>query len=132
MNIKQLIQNYMEQLWNQKNIEIIDDIFTDKTIIHSPLKITYGKEEMRQITQRWLHAFPDLHCQWEDWIVEHNKIASRWIATGTHLGNFLNFSSSGKKIKYIGVSIFKLENNKVLEYWGLVDMQGIITQIKSG
>ena|SRR5579872_107778 len=130
MNNKLLIENYMEELWNKKNINVIDNLFMDDTLIHSPLKISHGKNEMQLIAQRWLSAFPDLVCQWEDWIIEKDKIVSRWSALGTHLGNFLNHLPTGKIIKYTGVSIYKLKNMKILEYWGLVDMHGIINQIQ--
>ena len=129
MSPNQLIQTFMEQLWNQKDISMIDQFFTNKTDIHSPIKKTQGKEEMQTIVKQWLRAFPDLHCDWQDWIVEENKVMVRWIAKGTHQGQFMEFPATGKNIQYAGVSIYQLREEMITEYWGLVDMYNLTKQL---
>jgi steroid delta-isomerase-like uncharacterized protein len=128
---KQLIQTFMEQLWNQKDLSVIDQFFSDKTLIHSPMKKTQGKKEMQAIVQHWLQAFSDLHCDWLDWITEDQKVMVRWTAQGTHLGHFMEFPATGKNIQYEGVSIFQLNEKMITEYWGLVDIYRLIQQLKS-
>ncbi|MBA2650164.1 MAG: ester cyclase [Legionella sp.] len=128
---KQLIQTFMEQLWNQKDLSVIDRFLSHETLIHSPMKTTQGKEEMKTIARHWLHAFPDLHCNWQDWIAEDNKVMVRWMAKGTHLGPFMEFPAIGKSVQYEGISIFQLDKEIILEYWGLVDRFNLIQQLKS-
>jgi len=35
---KKIIENYMEEVWNKKNLSIIQEVFADSAIIHSPLR----------------------------------------------------------------------------------------------
>ncbi|MBS0358775.1 MAG: ester cyclase [Proteobacteria bacterium] len=129
MEAKNMIEGFMNQLWVEKDITAIDRFFTTETIIHSSLRTATGPHEMRDIVERWLEAFPDLHCTWDDWISEKDKVMVRWHARGTHLGEFLNFPATKNKIHYMGVSIYRLQDNKIAEYWGIVDMHTLVNQI---
>ncbi len=131
MTNKDLIELYSNQLWNQKDLTIIPKVFTDQTQIHSPLTTTKGASEMQTIAQKWLTAFPDMTCTWTDFISEGNLVVSRWQATGTHRHEFNAIAPTHKKIQYQGISTYRLENNKVVEYWALADMHGLLEQLQN-
>ena len=85
---------------------------------------------MKEVIEKWLNAFPDLTVEWEDFIEEGNKVVSRWKATGTHLGGFFETSPSHQEVSYSGVTIYTLnKKGKVIEYWALVDMHAIMSQL---
>ncbi len=130
MHIQARVEEFMNDLWNKKNITAIDHLFTDETLIHSPLQTAKGTLAMKEIALIWLEAFPDLHCRFDDWITEENKTLVRWHAHGTHTGKFLEFGPTEKQINYKGVSIYRLQDDRVVEYWGLVDMYGLVGQLQ--
>lgn len=128
---KKMVEDYATRLWNNKDYLVIPEYFTEQTIIQSPLKKSQGIDAMHGIAKQWLQAFPDLYCSWDETISENNAVVSRWHAQGTHLGDFLEISPTKRAINYTGVTIYQLNNSKIIHYWALVDMQHLLNQLKA-
>ena len=62
-------------------------------------------------------------------IAEGDKVVSRWHASGTHQGQFVDMAATGKEVNYNGITIYRLEQNKIKEYWVVVDMFAIWQQL---
>jgi steroid delta-isomerase-like uncharacterized protein len=74
-------------------------------------------------------AFPDLTFTIEDIIAEGNKVAFRITLKGTHLGDFIGYEPTGKKIEYTNSNWFKVANGKLTEYWGTSDRLLLFQQL---
>ena len=129
MTNKEIIINYSKQLWEKKDLSVVDQVFLNDAIIHSPLNTVKGRLTMKEIVEKWLSAFPDLIIHWEDFIAEGDLVVSRWKAVGTHMGGFFETNPTHREIAYSGVSTYKLKDGKVVEYWALVDMHAILSQL---
>ncbi len=128
---RELCERYSDTVWNKKEFDIVDALFHEDATIHSPLKELRGPKAMKNIIEVWLSAFPDLEITHEDIITEHGVVVVRWKARGTHRGEFKGISGSGAPISYEGVSIYRLEEERIVEYWAFVNLQTILDQIHS-
>lgn len=126
-----LIQTFHAALWDNRDLSAIDSIFADDVIINSPLEVTTGTESLKQVMSKWLAAFSDLKVTWDDVITSGDKVICQWQATGTHTGEFKNIKATEKNISYTGCTIYKLDNDKVIEYWSYVDIGNILRQMYS-
>lgn len=129
MDNKKFVQEYCKRLWEKRDLTVIDEFFAADAKIRSPFGLKQGREEMREIAEKWLTAFPDLLIKWQDWIAEGDKVVARWQATGTHLGSFFETSPTHTEISYSGVHIYTTKNNIITEYWSLVDVHAILAQL---
>lgn len=66
-------------------------------------------------------AFPDWKEKIVDIISENNKVVTRYYSTGTHRGNWDGIDSTGNKVGIEEMSIYYLENGKIVEQWGFWD-----------
>ena len=130
MTNKDIIINYSKTLWEERNLDVIEEVFDSSAVLHSPLNHQKGSLTMRDLAEKWLTSFPDLEIAWEDFIADGDKVVSRWTATGTHMGSFFETSPTHKEITYAGVTTYKLKDGKVVEYWALVDMHAILSQLE--
>lgn len=130
MNNKDVIVNYSKTLWDQRDLSIIDRVFAPHTKIHSPLSTVQGKDTMHDIVDRWLSAFPDMQISWDEFIAEGNTVVSRWSAHGTHLGSFFDTRPSHREATFSGVIFYRLEAGKIIDYWSLIDMHAILSQLE--
>ena len=130
MDRKQTIIDYSKRLWAARDLTAIDDYFAENARIISPLNTKKGSFTMREIAEKWLAAFPDLVITWQDHMADGNKVVSRWKATGTHMGSFFETSPTHREVSYTGVTVYTFdEHDKICEYWALVDMHAILTQL---
>ncbi len=73
-------------------------------------------------------AFPDLRMAEVDSIKEGNKVAFRWLLSGTHLGEFMGIAATGRRIEAMGMDIVRTENGEIVEHWGEFDAIGLLRQ----
>lgn len=130
MNNKKLVQDYAERIWRHRDLNAIDEVIAEDIEIHSPLNITQGREQMREIIEKWHAAFPDLVVTWEDILEDGDKVVARWSAEGTHMGGFFDTSPTHREVGYSGVTTYEVKDGKIVKYWALVDMHTLLKQLQ--
>jgi steroid delta-isomerase-like uncharacterized protein len=74
-------------------------------------------------------AFPDLSATIHEQIAEGDKVWTRKTIHGTQLGPFMGAPPTGKSIVVEVMDVFRIENGKIAEHWGVSDMLGLMQQI---
>src|SRR5215211_3605794 len=86
---KAIFRRYIEEVWNQTNLELVDEIF-DRYISHQPDGPTLqrGPEDVKRFLGEFRAAFRDLHIRIDDQIGEGDKVMVHATVRGTHQGEF--------------------------------------------
>ncbi len=124
--IKAIAEDYADRIWNKKDLSAIDDYLDKAVVIHSLLGDYHGIEAMKEVVRAWFKAFPDLIVSNIAEIGEKDTIVLHWKAQGTHRGEFKGRAPTGKKVSYAGVTIYRIQKHKIVEYWAYLDMQHLL------
>jgi steroid delta-isomerase-like uncharacterized protein len=110
--------------------QAIDELAAPDVVIHTPLPFeTTGTALLKDLFARLLHAYPDLHIQIEDLIVDGDRVASRNTVTGTHLGEYLGLPATGRSVRYDEVVIMRFADGRIAESWAVVDVLAQLRQL---
>ena len=63
---------------------------------------------------------------------EDDRVAARFVETGTHTGEFFGIPATGKSVKFSEIGILRIADGKVVESWYDVDMLGLMGQLGVG
>ena len=74
-------------------------------------------------------AFPDAKLTILDQVADGDKVSTRGICKGTHLGEYMGASPTGKECSYTYIAIDRVENGKVVESWLEWDEAGFLRQL---
>lgn len=74
-------------------------------------------------------AFPDLNLTIEDLVAKGDKVVVRFIARGTHKGEFMGIPATGIKTVAGAIEIVRIEDRKIVEHWEISDMLSIMQQL---
>jgi predicted ester cyclase len=74
-------------------------------------------------------AFEGLNVTIEDMVAEGDKVAARFTAHGIHKGVFMGLPPTGMHITMTGIEIFRIENDKIAEFWGEANLIGLMQQL---
>ena len=75
-------------------------------------------------------SFPDMHVTTEDLIAEGDKVVERWTNSGSYTGApFFGAPPNGNKFSVGGISIYRIENGRIVEHWGEMDFLGLLQQL---
>ena len=133
---KALVRRYLEEAWSKGNTRIINDIlapnYTLRILQHSSAhedSVAHGPQVVKQTIDVYHHAFSDMQMTPQLIIAEGDRVAVEWTAHGEHTGNFRGIPPSGKQLSYAGITIFRVEDGKIVEEIYLADRLGLWQQL---
>lgn len=127
---KELARNFIEEVYNRRNIDKIDDYIAEDFVDSSPGRgadargIAFVKEQARQTFE----TIPDIEFSVLDIVGEGDKLAIYWKAAGGFRGPAANPLPAPRQVEVQGISIFQYRNGLVVESWDIVDRLGMLLQ----
>jgi predicted ester cyclase len=128
---KEIVGRWFAAFWgNPWDPAIIDELAAPNILLqyslHAPRR---GRKDVKAFMQGFREAFPDLSFSGAaDLIAEGDYVVGRWQGGGTHTGpafsDFLAGSlpaASGKKMRFTGTTVLRVEDGKIVEEIGLDD-----------
>jgi predicted ester cyclase len=116
---KTLVRREQEELWNHSgDLDAAEELFA-----------TGEAEAAKQQAADFRRGFPDVTSTIEDLIAEGDKVVARWRSRATHQGDYMGIAPSGKEVEFTGISIYRIEGNKIAESWSVEDQFGLMRQI---
>lgn len=116
---KALVRRNFEAIWSQGNLAAADELLAPGYVGHIATlpDVVRGIEAFKQMIAMFHFAFPDTRFEIQDQIAEDNKVATRWIAYGTHRGEFMGIAPSGQAMHVTGMSFHRIEDGRIQESW---------------
>jgi predicted ester cyclase len=128
---KATVGRWFKEFWgNPWNPSVVDELATPDILLqyslHAPRR---GREDVKEFMIGFRDAFPDLNF-WgaADLIAKGDYVVGRWEGGGTHTGSaFSDFlagslpAASGRKMRFTGTTVLRVENGKIAEEVGLDD-----------
>jgi steroid delta-isomerase-like uncharacterized protein len=89
----------------------------------------HGREHFKEFASMYRSAFPDVHMQIEDQIAEGDRVATRWVAIGTHEGDLMGINPTGNRVTVAGMTIDRIADGQIAETWDNYDALGMMQQV---
>jgi predicted ester cyclase len=141
---KAVVGRWFAEFWGPEYNPAVIDELADPEIrfeysMHAPCR---GRDEVRSFATRFRAAFPDLAFgATAELIAEGDWVVGQWEGGGTHTGDPFDDlpvgslpASSGKAMRFSGITVLKVENGLITEELGIDDgvaalkMLGLIPQ----
>lgn len=129
--MKEYTSRFMEEVFNQHNLETAEELLADDLIDHDPFPgQPDDKKGAIEGFRMFFQAFPDMKATVHDLIAEGDRIAIHTTTSGTHEGEFMGIPATGKRVEMGGIDIVRInEDLKATEHWGIFDAMGIMQQL---
>jgi predicted ester cyclase len=136
---KAIVGRWFNDFWGETcNLAIVDELASSDMLLqyslHEPRR---GREDIKDFMTDFRSAFPNLKF-WgaAELIAEGDYVVGRWEGGGTHTGpafsDFLAGSlpaATGRKMHFIGTTVLRLKDGKIVEEIGLDDGVTALTQL---
>ena len=136
---KAIVGRWFTDFWGKScKLSIVDELADPEMLLqyslHEPRR---GRDDIKAFMTDFRNAFPDLTF-WgpADLIAEGDYVVGRWEGGGTHTGPaFSDFligslpAASGRKMRFTGTTVLRLQNGKIVEEIGLDDGVTALTQL---
>ena len=125
-----LVKRLIDEL-NRGNAEIVKELYAPDLKSYSPSGSTTptSQNESFELTKAYFNAFPDLNQTIEELVASGDKVAVRFIARGTHKGDFQGIPATGNKMELSGTVILHIKDGKIIEERQDTDSLGFMMQL---
>ena len=136
-NNKELLIQFIEEVWNVGTIEASDKYIAPKyTIYHDPGD-PWDKQELdlhgyKERVRLSRAPFPDQRFSIHDLLVDGNRVAITWHWVATHMGDIPGFPATGKRITMSGATVYYFESGRLTGHWQIADRLGVYGQLREG
>jgi steroid delta-isomerase-like uncharacterized protein len=125
-----VLRLWYQELWDNWNIAIADELFTDDYHLHAPgVPVPLDGATTKQVVAMYGASFPDLKHTVDEVIADGDTLAVRWTVRGTHRGEFQDIPATGKSIKLSGITVHHLMGARVRETWLVYDNLELLQQL---
>lgn len=121
----------IQEIWNAKNPSLIEELYGNDCVIHTPDGEVHGIEGSRHLYHSYTSAFPDVQFEIEQIVVEDDTAAAQLVFTGTHKGPLGGIPASGNFVQVANVCIFRFAGGKLVKQKGVWDTLSLMQQIKA-
>jgi predicted ester cyclase len=88
-----------------------------------------GPAGIKRLAETLLPAIPDMELPIEDLVAEGEKVLARLSVRGTHKGELMGISATGRKVNIPVLDLFQVRDGKLIEHWAQLDNLGLLRQI---
>lgn len=126
---KAITRGFFDKVWSGGNLEVMEELASKDIIVHSAAMEFTGTEAYKKYMLGFRNAFPDIKFTIMEQIAKNDMVVDRFIVRGTHKGELWGIPPTGKKFEVMGIGISRIENNKMVEIWGVFDALGLMRQL---
>ena len=89
-------------------------------------RTTRGRAEVREATERYFRAFPDLQLTIQRTVAHGEHVALFWTAQGTHRGPLLHIPPTGRVVAVQGSSLLTIHDQQIASGVCIWDVAGML------
>ncbi len=120
-----------EEVLNAGNLDLADELFAADYVEHAPVPpgTPPGLAGFKAFVTAFRAAFPDLHYTVGTILAEGDLTAGNLTGRGTHRGEFMGITPTGRQFASSGMSFYRITDSKVSELWVQADLPGLLQQL---
>ena len=108
---KDIVRRLVTDVFNAGNLDLIDELYAPG---------------LAPAAKRWiapfLASFTDVEMEIKDLIAEGDQVVGRFVCSGTHVGEWRGHPATGRRFRRIDeVYIFRIEDGRIVQAWGIED-----------
>jgi len=128
---KVLARRYLEEVYSKGNLEVIDECLDRDIQDHEEFgdQMPAGLVGVRELVKAFRAAFPDISVTIDDLVAEDDRVFIRASWVGTHKGEFMGISPTGKRIYFSSMDEIRVGDGMIKEHWGITDTISLVLQL---
>ena len=132
MAVGKLVELFYEKLWNEIDFGVADEILHPDVTFRGSVGVgATGRQEVCDYVRMVTTALSSYRCEVESLIAEGDRAAAKVRFSGLHVGDFLRFPPTGRRVEWIGAAFFVGDENKLRDIWVLGDLESLRAQLGS-
>jgi steroid delta-isomerase-like uncharacterized protein len=128
---KEIVRAFLDELFNKQRLELIDEFLaSDYALYHPGATAPLDRAAFPEFVGGFPAGFSNFRIELESIIAEGDEVATRFVLSGTHKGEFMGVQPTGKKVELAGEAFYRLRDGKIVEDRPLIDWAQMLEQLE--
>ncbi|MGZ9586722.1 ester cyclase [Paenibacillus marinisediminis] len=136
MTAGEVVQLFFEKVRSGKDPDAAHELMTERVLAH---QVTAENEETLERSpanyadhvREMIDVYGSFSLTIQELIEQDDRVYVRWKQVGTHVGDVDGYAPTGKPVVQIASAVYRVEQNKIAEYWIQIDREGIRIQLEN-
>ncbi|MFJ7183344.1 ester cyclase [Lysinibacillus xylanilyticus] len=133
MTPEQIVKKFFEEVRSGKNPDYATELMADRVLAHQVISeeestVLRTPTDYADHVKEMVEAYGDFSLEIQEFMVQGNKVYVRWKQVGTHVGEVDGFQPTSLTVIEIASAVYRIEEEKIVEYWIQIDRAGIEKQ----
>ena len=124
-----VLRRFIGEVINNGDFSVSDELVQPTYVYRSPDQELDGPEALKGLLAAYRIAFPDLNVRIDDLVNGGDKVVISVTLTGTHEGDLMGISPTGKPVKINGMILSHFQGGKIVKEWEILDMLAMFQQL---
>jgi predicted ester cyclase len=130
MEPTEVVRRFVDEYQTAADERAFEELLHPDFVDHSrPPGIAAGAAGVRDQFDGFRAAFPDFRATILDQVADGDKVVTRKVFHGTHLGPFQGIEATGREVEIHVIDIVRVEGGCIVEHWNCVDRLGLLAQL---
>jgi predicted ester cyclase len=124
-----VVRRFFDEFLNGRRAEVADEIVSESFVAYGPqAPPASGVAAEKERVGLYQEA---LDGRWEvrELFSAGDRVVARWVGSGTHRGELMGLSPTGRQVSVDAISIFRVADGKITEEWTVWDALGLMQQV---
>ena len=117
---REVARTAIEQVCARGDMELAPSCYAEDFVDYFANSEYHGLEGVRKSTELYRQLFDDLRFEVVDQVAEGDRVANRWVLTGTN---------RGRPVKLWGITLSRLRDARIVEDWTGFDSLELVRQL---
>ena len=134
MTPEQIVKKFFEEVRSGNNPDYATELMADQVLAHQAISeeestVLRTPTDYADHVKEMVEAYGDFSLEIQEFMVQGNKVYVRWKQVGTHVGEVDGFQPTSLPVIEIASAVYRIEEEKIVEYWIQIDRAGIEKQL---
>ncbi|MFF2793996.1 ester cyclase [Lysinibacillus xylanilyticus] len=134
MTPEQIVKKFFEEVRSGNNPDYATELMADQVLAHQVISeeestVLRTPTDYADHVKEMVEAYGDFLLEIQEFMVQGNKVYVRWKQVGTHVGEVDGFQPTSLPVIEIASAVYRIEEEKIVEYWIQIDRAGIEKQL---
>jgi steroid delta-isomerase-like uncharacterized protein len=123
-----LIRRLTDEVFMAGDLSRWDEFFDDSFVDRDPMPgMADDKKGQRDVAEMVITTFDNRRMSLHELAeTDDGRVVESWRMEGKHVGEALGIPPSNQDISVRGMELWRVENGKIVEHWGVVDISDVL------
>ena len=121
----------VQDAWGRRDSTTLANFHAEDCVVESPVAggEARGRTAIAGSYEAFFHAFPDLALQYDQPLIDGDRVVLIARFSGTDRGGFMGLHPTGRSVDFPCVLIFDLANGQIVRERRIYDFTGLAVQV---